>query len=51
MNMKRTSPNLKQLAMQNDEENHRQVSEYRAMMPEIPQQGLLLSPRQTEKAS
>lgn len=51
MNAKMTSPNLEALTVQNEEEIHTQVSEYEALMPGTPQQGQLLSPRQTEKAS
>ena len=51
MNAKMTSSNLEALTVQNEEEIHTQVREYKALMPGTPQQGELLSPRQTEKAS
>lgn len=46
MNAKVTSPNPEELTVQNDEDTHTWISEYRALMPGTPQRGQLLSPRQ-----
>lgn len=51
MNVKVTSPNPEELTVQNDEDTHTRISEYRALMPGTPQRGQLLSPRHTDKAS